>query len=178
MSRSGREGFSWWALVRSQWLLLLAMGLFVWAFRVDAGRALQGLQVGMGTFWSVSLIIVAVMGLVGLVQVWVSRDLVGRLLGKEGGLRALLLAAVCGSVLVGPPFLIFPLLAGIRAQGARWAVVGTVLAVYAVKPPMIPLEMEFLGLRFSLLRTLFTVLLAIPIGLAVEAVMEWPRGKG
>ncbi len=116
------------------------------------------------------------MGLVGLVQTWISRDTVARLLGDESGGKALLLSALCGTLLIGPPYVIFPLLMTIRRQGARWAVVTIVLAAYAVKLPMIPLEVGFLGWPFSLGRSLLTILFAIPIGLLIERIMSKPCG--
>jgi uncharacterized membrane protein YraQ (UPF0718 family) len=121
---------------------------------------------------SVVPLIISVMGLVGLVQVWISRDAVSKLLGKEGGVKALLIAVGCGTLLIGPPYVIFPLLMTIRRQGARWAVVTIVLAAYAVKLPMIPLEVGFLGWPFSLGRSILTLAFAIPTGLLVEKVME------
>ena len=115
--------------------------------------------------------VVAVMGLVGLVQVWISPDAVSRLLGKEGGVKALFIATLCGTLLIGPPYVIFPLLMTMRRHGARWAVVTIVLAAYAVKLPMIPLEVGFLGWPFSLGRSFLTLLFAIPTGLLVERMM-------
>ncbi|NIR94205.1 MAG: hypothetical protein GWO08_11200, partial [Gammaproteobacteria bacterium] len=99
-------------------------------------------------------------------------DVVTRLLGSEGGGKALLLAAACGTLLIGPPYIIFPLLMTVRQLGARWAVVTIVLAAYAVKLPMIPLEVGFLGWPFSLGRSLLTLTFAIPIGLLVERFMN------
>lgn len=164
-----------WALIRSQWLLLTAIALSGWAFAVSPGRALQALQISGRSFASVLLLVVAVFGLVGLIQVWLSRDLVARLLGREAGLRALLIAAACGTILIGPAYIIFPLLMSIRRQGARWAVITIVLATYAVKIHMIPIEVQFLGWGFSLSRSLLTLLAAVPLGLAVERVMERPH---
>lgn len=167
-----RPRWSLGTLVRSQWLLLAAIALYGWAFAASPEKAREALEISGRSFASVLLLIVAVMGLVGVIQVWVSRDLVARLLGREGGVRALFIAAACGTVLIGPAYIIFPLLMSIRTQGARWGVIATVLAAYAVKIPMIPLEVQFLGWGFSLSRSLLTILFAIPIGLAVEAVME------
>jgi len=159
-------------LVRSQWLLLATAGLYGWAFAVSPERALQALGIGGRAFASVTLIVIAVFGLVGLLQVWISRELVARLLGREAGFKALLVAAACGTILIGPAYIIFPLLMSIRRQGARWAVITTVLSAYAVKLQMIPLEVQFLGWGFSLGRSLLTVAAAIPVGLAVEWLME------
>lgn len=159
-------------LIRSQWLLLLTVGLYLWAFIVAPQRAQQALTVGATTFASVLLLIVAVFGLVGLLQVWISRELIVRLLGREGGVKGLLIAALCGTLLIGPAYIIFPLLMSIQKQGARWAVITIVLTSYAVKLQMIPIEVGFLGWPFSLGRAVITIALAIPTGLLVEALME------
>lgn len=164
-----------WSWLRKQWLLALTATLYLWAFAVDPQRARLALAAGGHTLLSVSVLILAVMGLVGLVQAWTNRDAIAGLLGKESGVRALLLAALCGTLVIGPPYLIFPLLMSIRRQGARWAVIGAVLGAYAVKLPMIPLEIGFLGWRFSATRSLLTILFSVPIGLLVEWVME--RGE-
>lgn len=166
------SAFSPWPLLRAQWLPLLTLFLYAWAFYVDPERAGRALTIGARTLASVALLIVSVMGLVGLTQVWISRERVAGLLGHEAGFKALLISALCGTVLIGPAYLIFPLLMSIHRQGARWAVIGTVLAAYAVKIPMIPLEIEFLGWGFSLARSLLTILFAIPCGLALEAFLQ------
>jgi uncharacterized membrane protein YraQ (UPF0718 family) len=159
-------------LIRSQWLLLTTVGLYLWAFVTAPARAASALSVGAGTFASVLLLIAAVFGLVGLLQVWISRELIVRLLGREGGIKGLLIAALCGTLLIGPAYIIFPLLMSIQKQGARWAVITIVLTSYAVKLQMIPIEVGFLGWPFTLGRAAITIALAIPTGLLVEALME------
>jgi len=160
------------AWLRSQWIPLVVLGLYIWAFSEDSNRAWLALQQGLRIFVSVLPIIASVFGLVGLIQVWISRDLVVRLLGKEGGFRGLLIAMACGTILIGPAYIIFPLLMSIKRQGARWAVITIVLSAYTVKIPMIPLEIQFLGWEFSVLRAFLTLLFAIPTGLMVEAFMD------
>ena len=156
----------------SQWLVTVTLLLYIVAAFLFPQRTLAALQSGGNLLLSVALLVVAVMGLVGLVQVWISRETVARLLGEEGGVKALFVAALCGTLLIGPPYVIFPLLMTIRQQGARWAVITIVLAAYAVKLPMIPLEVGFLGWPFSLGRSLLTLIFAIPTGLLVERFMQ------
>lgn len=172
MKAAQQKPMTVWALVRSQWLLLLAAGLLLQAFVHDPAMAQEALLSALRLFAYVVPLILAVMGLVGLIQTWISPDLIARLLGREGGFRSLLLAAACGMILIGPAYLIFPLLAAVQRQGARWAVIGTVLTTYAVKLQMIPLEAGYLGWRFSLVRTLLTLALAIPAGLLLEWIVE------
>lgn len=168
------DRFSLKVMLRSQWLLLLTAGLYLWAFGVSPQRAWQALAIGAATFGSVLPLIIAVFGLVGILQAWISRDLIVRLLGRGSGIKGLLIAALCGTLLIGPAYIIFPLLMSLQRQGARWAVIVIVLSSYAVKLQMIPIEVGFLGWPFSLGRSLLTVALAIPAGLLIEAMM--PKG--
>ena len=158
----------------SQWLVSLTLALYLWAAFAAPDKACLALQSGGSLLLSVSLLILAVMGLVGLVQTWISREVIAGLLGKEAGPKALLIALLSGTLLIGPPYVIFPLLMAVRRQGARWAVVTIVLAAYAVKLPMIPLEVGFLGWPFSLGRSVFTLLFAVPTGLMVHKLMTAP----
>jgi len=152
-------------------MLWFVAALYLWAGIVAPQQAWMALQSGMGLFASVTLLICAVFALVGLIQTWIGREMIGRVLGREGGIRGLLLAVGCGVLLIGPAYVVFPLLMSLRRLGARWAVVAIVLAAYALKPQMLPIEAEFLGLPFTLVRAGLTLLLAIPLGLAVERFM-------
>lgn len=154
-----------------QYIILFVGCLYLVAWYVSPYKALEAIKYGANLFASVTILIIAVFALIGLIHVWVNRDLIGSLLGKEGGLKGLLIAVVCGSILIGPSYVIFPLLMSLRRLGARWAVVAIVLAAWAIKPQMLPVEAELLGFSFALVRGGLTILLAIPLGLAVEWFM-------
>jgi len=159
-------------VLRTQWLLSLTILLYLAAFITRPERAAAALQTTLTTFSSVLLLILAVFGLIGLLQIWISRELIVRLLGRDSGIKSLLLATFCGTLLIGPAYLVFPLLLEIRKRGARWAVVVIVLTSYAVKLQMLPIESGFLGWPFTLGRACVTLTLAIPTGLLIEAVMD------
>ena len=159
-------------LLRTQWLFTITILLYGAAFLVDQERATRALSSSVITFSSVLLLIISVFSLVGLLQVWIKKEVIVRLLGREGGIKSLLIATLCGTLLIGPAYIIFPLLMEIQKQGARWAVITIVLTSYAIKLHMIPIEVEFLGWPFALGRALVTIALAIPTGLLVEALME------
>ena len=158
-------------ILRAHWIILLIIGLYFWAYAVDPEKTWQALERGMAIFLTALPIIIAVFGLIGLTQAWISRERVSKMVGQESGWSGLLLAAVCGTILIGPAYIIFPLLMSLHQQGARWAVIATVLAAYTVKIPMIPLEVLFLGWKFSLVRGMLTIMFAIPMGLLLEKLM-------
>lgn len=163
-----------WVLqaLRSEVLLVAVVGLYVWAFVADSEGAVKALASGGRVFLSVVLIIVSVFGILGLFQVWVDKKKVAAHLGERAGLGTIVLGAAFGTVLIGPVYVIFPLLFAIRAHGARWAVVTAILTAWAVKIPMVPLEVQFLGWRFALVRTVLTFIGAIIMGFLVEWLMR------
>jgi len=159
-----------WA--KDEALFVIALVLYVWAFVVAPDRAVDALGVAARAFVGVLPIITAVFAAIGLFNVWVDRKRIAAALGKGGGMKAIVLASLAGTVLIGPVYVIFPLLKSVREHGARWAIIGAVLAAWAVKVPMIPMEIGMLGWRFSVSRIVFVALAAIPIGFLLEWVME------
>jgi uncharacterized membrane protein YraQ (UPF0718 family) len=162
---------------KSESLLVITAALFVLAFAMAPARALEALRVGGEVLLGVLPIIVAVFAAIGLFNVWVDKKAVARRLGEGSGLGTIVLASLFGTVLIGPVYVIFPLLKAVREHGARWAIVGSVLTAWAVKIPMIPLEIGFLGIRFSLARTILVAISAIPLGLLLEYVMRLGAGE-
>lgn len=157
---------------RNELLFVLAVILYVWAFAVSPDKATQALVVGWKTFLGILPIIAAVFAALGLFNVWVDKKKIASTLGKGGGIKAVALASLAGTVLVGPVYVIFPLMKAVREHGARWAVIGAVLAAWAVKVPMIPMEIGMLGWRFSVSRIVLVAVAAIPIGYLLEWVMD------
>lgn len=157
--------------VRSESLVVLALVLYAWAFVAAPERAMSALIMSAKTAASVALIIMSVFSALGLFGVMVDKKKVGERLGHGTGIRTLLAAAGFGTILVGPVYAVFPLLKAFREHGARWGVVVAVMTAWAVKVPMIPLEVRFLGWEFSLIRSLLTVGVAVLMGLVFDRIM-------
>ncbi|MBE0417126.1 MAG: hypothetical protein IBX63_05130 [Coriobacteriia bacterium] len=162
---------------KSESLLVLTVVLFATAFVLAPGRAVQAARIGAGVFLGVLPIIVAVFAALGLFNVWIDKKAVARRLGEGSGIGTIVIASLFGTILVGPVYVVFPLLKAVREHGARWAIVGAVLTAWAVKIPMVPLEIGFLGLRFSLSRSILVAVSAIPLGLLLEYVMRIRTGE-
>ena len=158
-------------LLRKESLVVLVAVLYAWAYAVSPERAGQALVLSFKTAASVALIIASVFAALGLFGVLVDKQAVGRRLGHGTGVKTLLVAAGFGTVLVGPVYAVFPLLKAFREHGARWGVIVAIMTAWAVKVPMIPLEMRFLGWEFSLVRSVLTVIAAVAMGLLFDRIM-------
>lgn len=119
-------------------------------------------------------ILPAVMLLMGLFSVWVSRETVVKYLGKSAGAKGMALAPFFGALPTGPLYIAFHLAAGLIQKGARISNIVIFLTAWAcIKIPQELVELQFLGVRFMIARLGLTILAAILMGLIIERTMNW-----
>ena len=112
------------------------------------------------------------MVLMGLLDVWVPRQMVEAHLGHDAGLRGAGFAILLGTAAAGPLYAAFPIAISLMNKGARVANVVIFLGTWAaIKIPMIIMESSFIGLRFALLRLMFTVPCVLAAGYLIEAIL-------
>ena len=133
--------------------------------QVTAEKSLQFLL-------EVLAIIPTILILMGLLDVWVPRQLVEKNLGPKSGLRGLALAVLLGTAAAGPLYAAFPIALSLRQKGARIGNIVIFLGSWAaIKIPMILLESSFIGLPFALTRLGLTLPGVILMGLVMERLL-------
>lgn len=160
------------ALAKQESLPLIVVALYAVAALASPHQAIEALRLSALSGLNVAPIILSVFAGLGLFGILVDKQAIGRRLGEGSGLGTLLMAAGFGTILVGPVYAIFPLLKTFKDHGARWAVIATIMTSWALKIPMLPLEIRFLGWQFSLARGVLTIVAAIVMGLVFERVMN------
>lgn len=111
--------------------------------------------------------------LMGLLDVWIPRRLVESHLGPEAGLVGAGVAILLGTAAAGPLYAAFPVAVSLQKKGARLANIVIFLGTWAtIKIPMIMMESSFIGLRFALLRLLFTIPCILLAGYLMERVIS------
>lgn len=102
------------------------------------------------------------------------RDRVGRLIGRESGVRGLVVAAACGAALPGGPMMTFPLAAGLGAAGADMGAVVAFISGWSLLGLNRTLIWEFSFLPSDLVWTRYLLSLPVPVllGLAARAVVQ------
>jgi uncharacterized membrane protein YraQ (UPF0718 family) len=165
-------------MVRDALIYIIAT-LAIWGI-VSIISPAKGLLVGdvaYGAFLKAIEIIIAVFIIIGLIQVWVGPQTLSKLLGKEAGWKGLAFASTVPLFIGGSLFTIFPLLKTLRDKGASIACVTAFITAWSGKAPLLPLEIEFLGWKFAVLRICLTIPFAIVMGLLSQFVLErWRKG--
>ena len=117
------------------------------------------------------LILPAVMVLMGLFSVWVSREIVVKYLGHASGITGLGLALFMGMIPTGPLYIAFPIASMLLKKGARVANIIIFLSAWAcIKLPQELMELRFMGFKFMIVRLLFTIVMVIIMGLLIEKI--------
>jgi uncharacterized membrane protein YraQ (UPF0718 family) len=149
-------------------LALLFLALAVW-WPDLAGRSSA---VALNYLKEMIFIIPPVFVLMGLLEVWVSKDKIKQLIGSGSGLKGIFFSFLMGTLPTGPLYLAFPLAGSLLQKGARVSNIVIFLGAWAaIKLPQLIVETEFLGIQFTALRFLLTLTAVIIIGHLMEKLI-------
>ncbi len=131
-----------------------------------------GIEIVNNNFWNflkeMILALPVMFILVGLFDVWVSKEKVQKHIGKSSGLKGVLLVMLLAFMQAGPIYAAFPVAYILWKKGTS----PTNIFIYIssasiVKIPMLTFEIGFLGLKFSLLR----IFISIPVFIVLSMIM-------
>ncbi|MFW5695521.1 MAG: permease [Alkalispirochaeta sp.] len=154
-----------------KWLPVMGVSAVVLAL-VRFTPAAEGVFARTVADYTIELVTVlpAVMILMGLMTVFVSNDMISRLLGGSAGLRGVVLAFVLGTLPTGPLYVAFPFARSLRDKGASVMNITIFLSAWAcIKLPQELVELRFLGWQFMVTRLVLTVLFVTAMG----AMIGW-----
>ncbi len=134
---------------------------------------LGGLKMTSIYFMEMLEILPAVFIVMGLVEVWVSRDTIMGIFGKGAGLKGRFASVLVGSFSAGPIYAAFPVCYTLLKKGSTVSNIVIILSAWAVvKIPMLIVEAQFMGLPFMFTRYIFTVPAIILIGMITGKVIS------
>jgi len=111
--------------------------------------------------------------LIGLGDVWIDRRKVEKHIGKESGAKGIFLVILLSMAQAGPLYGAFPVAYLLWKKGAGIRNIFIYIGAFCtIKIPMLAFEIGFLGLKFSLLRTLITLPIIILIAFLMEKILR------
>jgi uncharacterized membrane protein YraQ (UPF0718 family) len=149
----------------------VAIVLLVTAFFRGRHLPIEGLLAGGRSLWRNLAILLLGFVIAGLAQVLIPKELVSRWLGRDAGLRGILVGCVVGGIVPGAPYATFPLVAVLYQRGASLgAVVGFVTAWSLWSISRLPVEIALIDTRPALIRYAVTFVVPPIAGLLAEAL--------
>ena len=147
-------------------LLLLvgaAVVLAIVAWVKDPGLPWLGAKSGFSMLWFILPRLIPALVLAGLVQVLVPQEVVSRHFGREGGLRAILIATLAGVLTPGGPMVSVPFMVALAHSGAAMAPLVAYMTSWSLfgMQRIIAWEAPLMGWHFVLVRVVPS--LAFPV---------------
>jgi len=152
--------------------LAIIMAFVLFALYSFAMKYAPGMDIVKNNFWGFlkeMLYALPVMFvLVGLFDVWVSKEKVQKHIGKASGIKGVLLVIFLAFMQAGPMYAAFPVAYILWKKGTSSTNIFIYLSSASIaKIPMLTFEIGFLGLQFSLLR----IFISLPVFIALSFIM-------
>jgi len=145
-------------------VLFLGFAIAFPAYRAKAGGSL------VFQLKTMLLVIPPIFLLLGLLDAWVPREKMMKLMGPGSGLKGGLLAFLLGSFAAGPLYGAFPVAAVLMKKGASFMNVLLFIGAWAAtKIPMILFEIHSLGVRFALSMLAIDIVGVVAIAFALKS---------
>ena len=114
--------------------------------------------------------------IVGLFDVWVPKEKIQKHIGQESGIKGIALVVLLAMLQAGPLYGAFPVAYLLYRKGASIRNIFIYLGAFSsMKIPMLGIEIGYLGIKFSLVRTLVSLPLFIGIGYLMERYLRNKR---
>lgn len=150
-------------------LSLIAYGLNIYSTDILKNSLDISRKYGM----EMLLIFPAVLGLMALADIWISKSLIEKHLGKDSGIKGIFWSVILGALPTGPMYVAFPIAHELLDKKASVTNVIVFLGVWAsLKIPQIGVEIKFMGLNFAILRFVFTLISLIIMGLLINVISK------
>ena len=145
-------------------LALLISRFTGWSFGLGAGKNFWMFFSEMITFLPLMFI------LIGLIDVWMPKEKIETHIGSGSGIMGTIWIILLAMLQAGPLYGAFPVAYLLWKKGCSVKNIFIYLGAFStLKIPMLTFEIGFLGLKFSLLRSLFT----LPVFIGIGYIMEW-----
>lgn len=146
-------------------LVMIGILLLLWWIQPQIGQA--AIQTTWMSVKEMLTILPPIFVLLGLLDVWVPRELMIKLMGKGSGFKGIVLAIVLGSAAAGPLYGAFPVALVLYKKGASFYNILLFIGAWSTtKIPMVLFEVASMGPVFA-----FTRLLCSLVGIFLIAAL-------
>lgn len=151
-------------------ITLVLLGL-LFIFKPAAGK--EATNVILYSFKEMLMVLPPIFVIIGLLDVWIPKDTMVRLMGRESGAKGIILAFLFGTVAAGPLYAAFPIAVVFMKKHVKFSNIMILLGAWgATKIPMLLFEMSTLGFKFALLRLAINIPLIIFIAYLLEFLVK------
>lgn len=144
-------------LMRYRAFLIVVGAVIVFTF-FNREIGMKALSITAFSFKEMILVIPPIFVLLGLLDIWVPREMMIKFMGEGSGFKGVLLSFFIGSAAAGPLYGAFPVAAVLMKKGVKFSNILIFIGAWSTtKIPMFLFEMASLGTRFAVTRLLINI---------------------
>ena len=150
--------------------MLVVLGI-IFAINIDTGQ--KATIVTIDNFKIMLGVMPAILILIGLLDVWVPKEVMIKYMGEKSGIKGILVALTLGSLAAGPLYAAFPVAAILIKKQARFAYVLFFLGAWSSsKLPLIVFEYTSFGGLFTAIHVVSNLLIFLVGAFLIEKIIS------
>lgn len=160
------------AIIKKYWFfdIVLLINLITLTFYPQIGK--DALAFSGKTFINFLFILTPIFICIGLLDVWIEKETMIKVMGKESGIKGILVAFCLGIVTAVPLYALLPVAAILLKKGSRISNVLIFLCTSAgIRIPLLLFEVSSLGFRFTFTQFALNIVLILMISFIIEKIL-------
>jgi uncharacterized membrane protein YraQ (UPF0718 family) len=142
-------------------ITLVLLGI-LFIFKYEAG--LKAADIIIYSFKEVLIALPPIFILIGLLDVWVSKETMIRLMGESSGFKGAILSFLIGIMTIGPLYSVWPIAVVFMKKHVKFSnIIVLIGASSAIRIPMFLFEISSLGYKFALTRLVLNIMVVLII---------------
>ena len=144
--------------------------LYIILFFINSDNSSAALQTSALVITKLLPIFLIVILLTAIINFFLKPKHIAKHLGKESGAKGWFYALFGGLISHGPMYAWYPMFADMKQHGLKNSLIAVFFYARAVKLPLLPLLIDYFGLTFTIVLTIYILIGAIVQGYAIEHI--------
>ena len=139
-------------------LFIISLVILGIVFIINKDTGIKSLRVPFSSLKQMLIYIPPIFILLGLLDVWIEKDAMVRLMGDKSGILGIFLAFLAGSCAAGPVYGAFPIAAVLMKKGVKFTNILIFIGTWScAKIGMVLFEIASLGAKFAFARLIIDI---------------------
>lgn len=156
--------------------LLVVIGIYIVVGFLNPLLVQQALDKTGSIFVKIIPILILVFSIIYVINRFLDVGKIQKHVGSDSGVRGWLYALIAGILISGPPYVLYPLFGDLQKKGMRNALLAVILYNRNVKIPFIPVMIYYFGAAFTIIVSVYIIILSLLNGILVELLVDKKRG--
>jgi len=140
-------------------------------FFINNEKTVAALQKGGSVLFKLIPIFMAVIILTAVINYFLKPQQIVKYFGAKSGIMGWVYAIIGGIISHGPMYAWYPMLQDMKRHGLRDGLIATFLYARAIKLPLLPLMIDYFGLIFTIVLSVYILVGAFVQGRLIEHIL-------